>query len=481
MKVIIIGGGVAGLSAGINALLKGYSTVIYEKNDCAGGCCGGWVRNGYYIDNCIHWLTGTNFQTRNFKLWKRLGALDEVSNLYQPDYFYKSIIDVSDKTKEISFSTDLERLRKNLYALSLEDKREIDKMINAIYYLETLHKRTPLIKNIKGKLSLLSVYRYYHNKSLDDLSKKFKSPYFKTILTDYFPGNYSSLAFLCAYATFASGNGKVNFKGSKDFANRMLKKYLKLGGEIEYNKEVVSINIDITNKYDEVQNIITKDTRSTEIQADKADFYIYTGDYYHLFKNLIPYEYMSDEMNSLFSNETNNPVFSSFHIAFLVDKKNNPFHDVLVFPVSLSFNNHLIDRIAIRDTSYLYQNDDNVVVQVFLKQSMEDINYWFNLPKDEYLQEKDKLSSLIIDEINRRYNNVVIDVIDSWTPKTYYEYFYSYKGGYMGFIFKKKQTVIYKDSLKKDISNLKIASYWTEFIGGLPIAARLGQKAVKSL
>ena len=36
-KVIIVGGGVAGLSAGIYALMAGHSAVIYEKHTEAGG------------------------------------------------------------------------------------------------------------------------------------------------------------------------------------------------------------------------------------------------------------------------------------------------------------------------------------------------------------------------------------------------------------------------------------------------------------
>ena len=90
-KIIIIGAGITGLCSGIFLLKKGYEVSIYEKNDFAGGCCTGWERNGYYIDNCMHWLTGTNQHTRNFKLWKSVGALKETSNLYQGEYFYKSI------------------------------------------------------------------------------------------------------------------------------------------------------------------------------------------------------------------------------------------------------------------------------------------------------------------------------------------------------------------------------------------------------
>ena len=90
-KIVIVGAGITGLSAGINGLLKGYKVVIYEKNNFVGGCATGWNKEGYYIDNCMHWLTGTNQFTKNFKLWKKIGAIDETSNLHQCDYFYKSI------------------------------------------------------------------------------------------------------------------------------------------------------------------------------------------------------------------------------------------------------------------------------------------------------------------------------------------------------------------------------------------------------
>ena len=50
-KIIIIGGGIAGLSAGIYARKAGFETTIYEKNGVPGGNCSGWNRNGYHIDN----------------------------------------------------------------------------------------------------------------------------------------------------------------------------------------------------------------------------------------------------------------------------------------------------------------------------------------------------------------------------------------------------------------------------------------------
>ena len=86
-KLIIIGGGIAGLSAGIYARMAGFDTIIYEKNGVAGGNCSGWSRNGYYIDNCIHWMTGTKDGTFQNTIWKEVGALSDSTKLIKSASF----------------------------------------------------------------------------------------------------------------------------------------------------------------------------------------------------------------------------------------------------------------------------------------------------------------------------------------------------------------------------------------------------------
>jgi len=46
-KVIIIGGGVAGLSAGIYAAMNGFETEIIEMHSVAGGQCTAWDRSKF--------------------------------------------------------------------------------------------------------------------------------------------------------------------------------------------------------------------------------------------------------------------------------------------------------------------------------------------------------------------------------------------------------------------------------------------------
>ena len=76
------------MSAGIYALQAGYSVEIYEKNKMPGGECAGWNRQGYHIDNCIHFLVGCNKDEQLYKMWENLGVLSDSLEIYREPYFY---------------------------------------------------------------------------------------------------------------------------------------------------------------------------------------------------------------------------------------------------------------------------------------------------------------------------------------------------------------------------------------------------------
>ena len=73
-RIVIIGAGVAGLSAGIYAEQHGFHAILLEKNPSVGGMCTGWYRKGFYLDGCVHWLTGTKEGTFLNEMWKNVDA-----------------------------------------------------------------------------------------------------------------------------------------------------------------------------------------------------------------------------------------------------------------------------------------------------------------------------------------------------------------------------------------------------------------------
>ena len=74
-SIIIIGAGIAGLSAGCYGQMNGYRTSIFEMHDKPGGLCTSWQRKKYTFDLCIHWLVGSASASGFYHIWQELGAL----------------------------------------------------------------------------------------------------------------------------------------------------------------------------------------------------------------------------------------------------------------------------------------------------------------------------------------------------------------------------------------------------------------------
>ena len=68
-KIIIIGSGITGLSAGIYSAMNGFDTEIIEMHNVAGGQCTAWERKKYRFDYCLHWLVGTS-KGAFHEIWK---------------------------------------------------------------------------------------------------------------------------------------------------------------------------------------------------------------------------------------------------------------------------------------------------------------------------------------------------------------------------------------------------------------------------
>jgi phytoene dehydrogenase-like protein len=92
-SILIIGGGFAGLAAGIYAHMDGYQSQIFEMHTQPGGLCTSWKRKGYTIDGCIHWLVGSSPKSGMHDIWEEVGVaqglniinMDEYINFESPD------------------------------------------------------------------------------------------------------------------------------------------------------------------------------------------------------------------------------------------------------------------------------------------------------------------------------------------------------------------------------------------------------------
>jgi len=88
--LIIIGAGIAGLSAACYARMNGYNARILEMHDSARGLCTSWNRKGYIIDGCLQWLVGAGPNVGIYRMGEGMGAvlIDYSASALPPTLFH---------------------------------------------------------------------------------------------------------------------------------------------------------------------------------------------------------------------------------------------------------------------------------------------------------------------------------------------------------------------------------------------------------
>jgi phytoene dehydrogenase-like protein len=85
-KIVVIGGGIAGLCAGVYARRCGYEVDIVEMHERPGGLATSWRRDGYTFETCLHWLLGSNPDWHMHAHWREIFDIDRLRFVQPAEY-----------------------------------------------------------------------------------------------------------------------------------------------------------------------------------------------------------------------------------------------------------------------------------------------------------------------------------------------------------------------------------------------------------
>ena len=480
-KIIVIGAGLAGLSAGIYAQQSGFDTTIYESHTIPGGASTSWRRKGYYFEGGLHWLTGSSPKTQLNKLWREVGALDDTVEIYDRDPFFSFEQD----GKRACLYRDVEKLRAHLTELSPADQKEIDKLCADIpkfakaempvMDLAKMKAKYPAKPSIWGMLSMipaLSRMKYYQNLSAREFGERFQSPQIRNLLIEMIGEEYSASSAIFTIATLAAGDGGYPAGGSLAMASRMARYFESLGGTIVYQAPVEKV-------------IVTSGVATGVVVAGEtvsADAVIVTQDALQAIDTLFDepiHEPWADRMRR----ETT-PVLDVF-IGLGVEAVLKDLPESITFPLSepIRFGNLSFGCIGINNYAGFagYAPEGCTAVTTVLIGDSYD--FWKKCKEDgTYAAEKQKLAVAVIRAIEEKYPQVSgkIAVWDVATPLTYECYLCSYKGSWMS-VMKKGQGMAQYPIKPKSIRNLYFAGQRMSSPGGTPVALMSGREAVQHL
>ena len=126
-KIIIIGGGIAGLSCGCYLQMNGLQTEILEAAALPGGLCMAWHRGPYVFDGCLRWLIGARPPSAFHQIWQELGAIAGREILTHDE-----VLRVEGANGEtLVVPTDLDKLSREFKRIAPEDAALIDQLVRA--------------------------------------------------------------------------------------------------------------------------------------------------------------------------------------------------------------------------------------------------------------------------------------------------------------------------------------------------------------
>jgi|WetSurMetagenome_2_1015567.scaffolds.fasta_scaffold00719_18 phytoene dehydrogenase-like protein len=478
-KIVIIGGGVAGLSAGIYAKLNGFDTEIIEMHSITGGQCTAWERRGYRFDYCLHWLVGTRKGPFN-DIWKETNVLNDKVEIIDHEIHTRVF---ADDGKEFIIYTDLNKWEEYLCKMAPEDTDSIRKMCKDMKkssFLQPysdppgLRKMSHTISSMFSMMPIMTLFMKYGRKTYDEYIKSLN---FKNQSLSIFLGNlfgtrdFSALAFIMMFAWFNQKNAGYLVGGSLPMAQRMNDRFIELGGKLTTRKRVSKI-------------IVENETARGVILSDEsrimADYVISAADGHSTIYDMLEGKFVNRKIQNAYDKwELFTPLVQvSFGINSLV-KSESPVD-------SWTVKDKLIGRTkATQGYSIMNYCFDRTMAPagktVLVMRFESPWDLWKDISSEEYKAEKAAIEKDARDILEHHYPGISsnIEVVDVATPITDVNYTGVWKGSYEGFMPSSKNLMNNLDLTLPKLKKFYMAGQWLFPGGGLPPAGQSGKWAIQ--
>lgn len=475
-KVIIIGGGVAGLSCGIYGQLNGYDTEILEMHSLPGGQCTAWKRKDYTFDYCIHWLVGTASGPFH-DIWKETGALDEDTRIWDPDTFVT--IRMPDGEDFIIYA-DIDRWEAYLLEMAPEDWKPIGKMCMDMRRMSTMDmfedpsfRRGPLdyLRFMVKSAPAVRMFMKYGKTSLADYFKKlgFRNEKLSERLLGIGQGmeDFSAIAFLFTLLWFSQKNAGYPIGGSMPFTMRMAARYHTLGGVFTGRTKV--------------EKILCENNRAVGVRLSDgtlkyADYIVGACDLHALMYDMLDGKYVSPKIEKAFAEW---PLFKpivqvSFGIDHSVESRYHTYQ--VIAPGESIGSTPLVTGYGVSN----YNHDPEITPEGKCVMKMifdSPYEIWEDMNKEEYRAEKERIAADAARKLEELYPDVKghIEVVDVATPLTDIRYTGVYRASYEGFLPTSRNMTKTLPNTLKGLDHFFLAGQWLFPGGGLPPSAQSGK------
>jgi len=479
-SIIIIGAGIAGLSAGCYGQMSGYNTQIFELHDKPGGLCTSWKRKNYTIDGCLHWLVGSSPNNNFYGIWQELGALPG-PRIIDHDEFIRI---EGPGGKAFIVYTDVDKLEQHMKELAPQDKKVIEKFTNAIRACAKVEMPIDKAPELYGPLDgaklltkmmpFLKIMNTWKKVSVQEFAKEFTDPFLRQVFPLTF--NLPDFPMMAALMTLAWMHQKAaGFPegGSLKFSRAIERRYLNLGGRIHYRSPVSKII---------VKNGKAVGVRLADGAERRADIVISAADGHATIFQMLGGKYTDEKVREYYEQMPIFPALIQVTLGVARSFEGEPrlllYH--LKQPVVIAGREEKLLGVEIFNFDATLAPRGKTIIDVKL---FSDYDHWKNLrqsPK-QYKAEKEKVAKQVIELLEQRFPGISgqIEMRDIATPMTWERYTGNWRSSFEGWLI---TTKTFGMSMSKTLPGLKdfyMCGQWVEPGGGVPSAAMSARNLIQ--
>lgn len=484
-SILIIGAGIAGLSAGCYAQMNGYRSQIFEQHFLPGGLCTAWERKGYTFDGCIHYLFGSGEGQPFYSMWQELGAVQGRAMVNHGEYQR-----ITDGHQTLIVYADPDRLQAHMSELSPADTGLIKTFCDGVrqftrFDMSALYgKPKPLMGaqdwrafGMKMLPFVLPMLRWA-TVSSRAFAERFQSPFLRRAVAQMFSWEEAPVMmgmFLLAY--LHNRNAGFPVGGSLEFARALERRYLELGGQIHYESQV--------------EKILVEDDRAVGLRlyddsVHHADVVISAADGRATLFDLLDGRYLNGKLKRMYDGHL--PLHSQVQISLGVNRD---------FSAEPHWVTHLLeqpvqiigeDRLEIGVKHYCFDpslappGKSALIVMIRSR-----YDYWQRIyGRKLYDTEQNQVSDIVIDFLERLYPGLRQDIefVDEATPLSYERYTGNWMGATSGWLLARETMPMLIRGVDKTLpglGNFYLAGQWVEPGGSVPLAAASGRSVIQMI
>lgn len=479
-RIVVIGGGVAGLCAAVYALRCGYEVDVLEQHDGSGGLATSWQRQGYTFETCLHWLLGSSPVSPLHAMWQEVCDLDRLQFIYPPD-----IVRLEDEHGEsLAIPSSVERMQAELIERSPRDAEPIRRLSADVRRLARLRLPDPSEQGPRAWLGLvrlwpeLELLRRWSRTTLAEYARRFEHPLLRAFFESGSMGQSSALPVAFALAWLSARQAGYPIGGSQAVIRLIVERLKQLGGRLRLGTAVKRVMVE----HDAAVGVQLRDGASLP-----ADAVISAADGHATVYELLGGRYTDAASDARYARCPTYPSYLQVSLGVGADLSEWPAHGTRVLDVPLALD----PQTSLAQLSWRCFHFDPTFAPAHRTAltcvlPTYDVGYWTGLRQrnaEAYRAEKARVSRSVIDILERARPGMrsAIEVIDVSTPATVVRITGNWRGSMQGWLLMPDTALETPSNRLPGLRRFYMAGQWIAPGGGLPGGLMSARAAVRAL